>query len=197
MSNNTKSALASILMIVAAIYLGNVTAKPTIVVENNIPEQRAEAPTGAASPDISSPYFSYGGVRHWGATVSTLDQATTSICRIISPFSTSTLQVASVQITTGSTTPLVFEIAKSTLPSATTTRLLYASTTPGYPTFTAQTGVATTTTQEITTRSAIARTATWEDMIFAPNTYLTVKVGGAKGALNVLEGSCKATWVQN
>ena len=146
-----------------------------------------------ASPDIQSPYFSFGGVRQWGAH-SGLNQASTTICSLQSPAATSTLSMSSgISITTGTTTAIALEIGKSTVMDATTTRISYVTLASG---------------AQVTLNSFVAsttaaygslgqrHTADETDLIFAPNTRLNVKYGGTLGSLNTLVGGCNATWLE-
>jgi len=147
-----------------------------------------------SSPDISSPFLSFGGVRRWAVGGIALNQASTTLCSLVSPVSTSTLVSASVQINTGTTTAIQLEMAKSTLMDATTTRISLASLASGNR-MTLTAFVASTT----GAYGALAQqhTADEQDLVFAPSTRLNVKYGGGKGSLNVLVGTCNATWEQN
>ena len=147
-----------------------------------------------SSPDIMSPYFSFGGVRQWAAHTDNLNHASTTICSMQSPAATSTLVFGSVKLTTGTTTAIALEMAKDTSYAATTTRISYDVLASGAQT-TMVAFVASTT--GAYGANGQAHTADELDMVFAPNTYLNVKYGGAAGALNVLVGSCNAVWVQN
>lgn len=142
-----------------------------------------DVPKGAVSgPDISSPYFSYGGARHWGAKTDTLTQGTTTVCAIQAPASTSTLTFASIQLSVSSSTQSRVVIAKATTPYATTTVLgsaVFAANAQG-------TLIATSTPVD----------ALNEDKTFAPNTWLVVGMQGGIGTFSPT-GTCLATWVEN
>jgi len=140
-------------------------------------------PVGAvSSPDIASPYFSYGGVRHWGRKTTSLTQATTTVCAIQSPASTSTLMYGSIQFTTSSTTASTVTLAKATTAYATTTSLGSASV--------AANGYATV----VSKRTAAGGDAL--DETFAPNTYFVVGMAGGVGTFSPA-GTCEATWIEN
>jgi hypothetical protein len=66
-----------------------------------------------ANPDLASPYFAFGNVRHWAsgfdATV-----ASTTICRAQSPAATSTLVRSTFRETTATGTALFVTVAKTT-----------------------------------------------------------------------------------
>lgn len=74
-----------------------------------------------SSPDIQSPYFSFGGVRQWAGKSDSLIQATTTVCAIQAPAASSTLMLASLHLSVSSTTASTITIAKSATPYATTT----------------------------------------------------------------------------
>lgn len=169
---------------VAVFAVGMFFVKP---VQNGVNQLGA-----VSSPDINSPYFSFGGVRQWAGHTDTLNQASTTICSLQSPAATSTLRFADVKLTTGTTTAIALEMAKDTTPSATTTRLGYIVLGSG-DRVTLIAGVASTTSFSA---SGVSHTKDDSDLIFAPNTYLNVKYGAALGALNVLVGSCNAIWAE-
>lgn len=140
----------------------------------------AEAPAqnvGAiAGPDIISPYFSFGGVRHWAANAEMRNASTT--CAIQSPTSTSTLVAATFQVVVAPTTTPQFEIGVGTTAYATTTQLALW-------TFTAN------------TRKSIAATSSvltnFPEGIISPNTWVNVKQGGGGGSF-VPTGTCTAVF---
>lgn len=105
----------------ALIIAGFAVAKPAQVVERTI---QAGA---VSSPDIMSPYFSFGGVKHWAGRTDSLTQATTTVCAIQSPTATSTIAWASALFTVSSTSATTVTLATSTTPYATTTLLTSTS----------------------------------------------------------------------
>lgn len=138
-----------------------------------------------ASPDINSPYYSVGGVRTWKQHSGVLNQASTTICSIQSPVSTSTLVYADLQLTTGTTTTILIDLAKDNTFAATTTKIGSSYTV---------TGGAYATIVGSTTPSTSAGS---DSLLFSPGQYFNVKYGGAQGSLNVLAGSCNAVWMEN
>ena len=76
-----------------------------------------------SSPDIPSPYLTYGGVRRWARYDRDLTQASTTVCAIQSPVSTSTLISGGITFTESSTTAMTITMAKAATPYATTTSL--------------------------------------------------------------------------
>lgn len=82
-------------------------------------------PKGAvSSPDIPSPYFSFGDVKFW-ATKANMGTASTTVCAIANPVggnaATSSIESITFQIDTGTTTAAAITIATSTSPYATST----------------------------------------------------------------------------
>lgn len=127
----------------------------------------------STSPDISSPYISFGDVRLWASHTGSLNQATTTICALQSPASTSTLVRGTILLTVSSTTASTITLAKATTPYATTTSL-------GASAITAN-------------GQGYAVASTTGSHIFAPNTYFVVGMAGGTGTFSPT-GSCNATW---
>lgn len=153
----------------------------------------ADSVLGALSgPDISSPYLNVNGVTKQYRSIA-LNQASTTICSLRSPAATSTLVFGSVKILTPTTTTISLEIAKSTVPDATTTRLAYDLSVAGQTTMVVAVGTST----DATAPSNVVYTIFQDDLIFAPNTYLNVKYGSTLGITNTLVGSCKAEFIEN
>lgn len=137
-----------------------------------------------ASPDIQSPYFSFGGVRFWGAHTESLAAATTTVCALQSPVATSTLLSASIRFVVSSTTASTVTLAKATTAYATTTKLVEVALAAG-----AQgTVVASTTPSGGATNDGTN--------VFSPNTYLVVGMAGGTGTFTPT-GTCQAVWIQN
>lgn len=165
---------------------------PAPVVNVSVPEQSApivnvnvpkQAVLGSvSSPDIQSPYFSFGGVRRWGARTETLNSATTTVCALQAPAATSTLEFASIRFSVSSTTASTVTIAKATTPYATTTLLASGSVAAN-----AQATLVASTTNSVVVDGI---------GVFAPNTYLVVGMAGGAGTFSPT-GVCQATWVQN
>lgn len=139
-----------------------------------------------AGPDIMSPYFSYGGVRHWGYST-TFNQASTTLCDFTSPAGTSTLAYAIAKQTTGTSTAIAVEWGKSANPTATTTSLGYSGALAASAQYTAVAS---------TSPSATAGMID-PSFVFKGGSHLVFKYGGAQGALNVLVGTCKAVFIES
>ena len=158
-------------------------------------EQPQEQPqTALRGQENSFPCEVHNGVqRCFNRT--TLNQASTTVCAIRAPAATSTLVSGSVQLTTGTSTTISLEIGKSTLFDATTTRISYDASIVASAQETLTAFVASTT--GVYGALGQQHTADEQDVVFAPNTYFVGKYGGAAGSLNVLVGSCQATFEVN
>lgn len=161
-------------LVAAVIAIGTIGLTRDEVVQSEQPVFGA-----LSSPDIVSPYFSFGGVREWAASVE-LRQASTSLCAIQSPAATTTLTSASLRVDFATTTAQQLEIGKATTAFATTTRLAIVSI------------AANASTHLVATTSATAL----QDGIVAPyswiNAQITAGVGGAAG--NVPTGRCNVVF---
>lgn len=135
---------------------------------------------GAVSPDIPSPYFSYGGVLHW-AGMESFVQGTSTLCAIQSPAATTTLGSITARFDTQSAYTMLYEIGKATTPYATTTllaRMTLATNSLGF---------------IVGTTSATAL----QDGILPPNSWLVLKAGTSSVGSDFLpQGSCSATFRQ-
>lgn len=134
-----------------------------------------------SSPDIMSPYFSYGGVRHWGAQLTSLNAATTTVCTLQSPPATSTLMHAGIKFDVSSTTASIVDIAKSSNTGATTTKI---GTTYNIAANVQATIVASTT-------GSVAGDAT----LFSPNQFLVINMKGGANSVFSPTGTCNANWI--
>jgi hypothetical protein len=81
---------------------------------------------GGTSPEVSSPYFIINGIAQWYWS-QTPNTATTTVCAIQSPTSTSTLLTGSIRLSKSSTTASTVYLAKAATAYATTTSLGSAS----------------------------------------------------------------------
>jgi hypothetical protein len=186
--SNGKNLIIVVLAVALTVSLGMWASAPKVV-------EKAVKQVGAISgPLLPWDYFGIGDVVIYKHRTTALNQASTTICAIQSPVSTSTLLSGSIKIDTGTTTAIVVEMGKSALFDATTTRLSYVTLASGAQ-LTLNAFVASTT--GAFGALSQANTADPNDMVFAPNTYFNVKYGGAKGSLNVLTGSCNATFEVN
>jgi len=87
------------------------------------PGRDAQVKLGAvSSPDILSPYFSYGDTRFWGFRPNLLT-ASTTVCNIQAPAATTTLEGFSLDVKTGTTSEVHLQFATSPTPDATTSVL--------------------------------------------------------------------------
>lgn len=135
----------------------------------------------ATSPDISSPYISFGNHPLWANHVTSLIQASSTVCSLQSPAATSTLISAGIQFTLASSSAVIVDLAKSASPAATTTKIGTTYTV----------GASNQATIVASSTGSVAGDAT----IFAPNTYFVVKMdGGVGSANNAPIGSCYALW---
>lgn len=75
-----------------------------------------------SSPDILSPYFSYGGVRHWGGHTN-MRQATTTVCSFQSPPATTTISAATASFTASASYTTAYEWAWDSTAFSSTTAL--------------------------------------------------------------------------
>jgi len=162
-----KNILVTIAVVVSlALSVLDLTGKQQVVIE---PKAGA-----VSSPDIMSPYFSFGGVRHWAGRTDSLTQATTTVCALQSPSATSTLETAFINFTVSSTTASTVTLAKATTAYATTTSL-------GAITLSAN-------------AQGIAVASTTGSHIFSPNTWFVVGMAGGIGTFSPT-GTCQAVWV--
>jgi len=169
-------------LITAGIALGVVLLTLTLMPQKVI--NSVQTLGAVSSPDIMSPYFSFGGVRQWAAHTESLGQATTTVCALQSPAATSTLLTASIRYSVSSTTASTVTMAKATTAYATTTLIgggSLAANAQG-------TFNATTTLAQATSLDGV--------MVFAPSAYLVVGMAGGTGTFSPT-GTCQAIWVQN
>lgn len=134
-----------------------------------------------SSPDILSPYFSYGGVRHW-AGKQTLNTATTTPCAIQSPVATSTLSRVIFNVNVSTSTAATMTLATSSTAFATSTEL-FRFTIPANLTRTFQYVASTTDAQG-------------QAQTIAPNTYLVFGAAGVASGGFTFGGSCSAVFTE-
>lgn len=134
-----------------------------------------------ASPDIPSPYLQWGGIYHYGGSTTALTQNASTTCSIQSPAATSTLRYAAIRFDLASTSAIQIEMGKATTAFATTTSLGIHNLGAGA--------------QVTLLASSTAATVGGADpaIVFAPNTYFNVKLGGG-GTGTVPSGKCEALW---
>ena len=118
------SVLASLIVVAGVLWVANPKQGPTGPQGPQGPQGiPGEQSLGAlSSPDISSPYLSWGNVRDWRLGQDPLNTGTTSLCAIQTPAATSTLVSATLRIATLPYAVSV-EISNATTAHASTTRL--------------------------------------------------------------------------
>jgi hypothetical protein len=141
-------------------------------------QKHAPAQTiGAASPDFSSPYISYGDVRHWGARIGSLPTGTSTICSIVSPPATTTLSSFIVRFDTTPGYAQDYAFGVSTTMNATTTIITRLS------------QPASGNTALVATTSATAI----KDGLVGPSTFLSVNLSTSSvGSTFAPTGTCSA-----
>jgi hypothetical protein len=158
--------------------LGVLFPKATSTVVENV----IEKPLGAlSSPDIMSPYISFGGVRQW-AQRGTFRSASTTVISIQSPVATSTLLSATCDFDTSSSTASTVTFAKDTDESGSSTPLQAFSVSAGA--------------QAHLSLPATTTTAGMSNLTFAPSAYFNVTMAGSAGTFSPT-GGCNAIWVEN
>ena len=150
------------------------------------PRPAPSPPLGAfPGPNISSPYLSVSGVVKWYYD-SAFSMSTSSVCSFKTPGATTTLLVASGQVNVGSTSPFQLQISKGAFVTASTTELATMSLSS----------------LARGTLVAVAKDAATgdENSTFAPNSWLTFKLGGVSAASansTGISGRCKAEFIEN
>lgn len=126
-----------------------------------------------SNPDIASPYFSFGGVKHWAYRQVMTTGSTT--CAIQAPVATSTLVGATASFTNIASTT-VMEIGMDQFAFATTTSISKTTVTGG-------------------TQAQIVASSTASTLIVPPNYYINTKVGsGAIAGTTNTAGVCIAVF---
>lgn len=181
-----KNLLLVPLVVLNLVLLGVMVFKSDEPVREVTPDTKVGA---VSSPDLQSPYFSYGGVRHWAQSTDNLVQASTTICVLQSPAATSTLAFSSLKFTTAATSSQVITVGKgSTVYTISTT--LGTSTVAAN----AKDTVLAATTTPVGDSTNGRRTLT--DRIFQPNTYLIYQFTTAN-PYTAPAGRCEALWIEN
>lgn len=176
-SMDTKNIIIAVAIAGVAV-LGVLFPKAT----NTVVEKVIEKPLGAlSSPDIMSPYISFGGVRQW-AQRGTFRSASTTIASIQSPVATSTLLSATCDFDVSSTSASTVTFAKDTDESGSSTPLQSFSVSAGA--------------QAHLSLPATTTTAGMSNLVFAPSSYFNVTMGGGNGTYSPT-GGCNLRWVEN
>lgn len=137
-----------------------------------------------SSPNINSPYFSFGGVRYWGAHTESLNQATTTVCALQSPAATSTLQYGGLTITYATSSAVVLRLSKASTYNSTTTSLASSPLAAG-------------------ARGTIIASSTGLGVnldgtnVFSPNQWFIGSIEGGQIGVASPTGICQAVWIQN
>lgn len=170
---NIKNLVAGLGVILALVlgFVGATRQTSQVVIER--PSEQLGALTG---PDIASPYISVGGLQMYSADVA-MRAATTTLCAIQAPASTSTLRFAGFTITTGTSTAATIDIGTSTTAFATTTNLSAAN----------------------SVASGAQGSSYWQpvggavrDSTMAPNEWVVFKTAGAGLGGYTYTGTCSA-----
>lgn len=135
----------------------------------------------ATGPELPFSCILFGGYRKCTARTTVLNQATSSVlCAMLSPISTSTLNLGSIQLSTATSGVTSLSITKSTAPAVIGSTVLASTTVASGAQITFNSASSTQNGQAIT------------DRIFAPSTYLVI-AQQAGGVLNQT-GACQAEW---
>lgn len=133
----------------------------------------------ATGPEISSPYITVGGLTtYYGRQ--TLRPATTTPCALQGPASTSTLEIAQFQVTTGTSTATTWTIAQATTAFATTTSV---------GSFTVASGA------QVSTSTI---PSTLPGFVVSPNAYIVFGLAGIGGNSipgSAVAGTCSAEFI--
>jgi hypothetical protein len=162
------AAIAAVLLTAGVFVTGQHTGQP-------------QAFGAISSPDIPSPYLSFGGVRRWAGHSESLNQATTTVCAIQAPAATSTLISGGIRLSVSSTTSSTITIAKASTATATTTIIATGS-------------VGANAQATILAASSTYSAGALTDRIFAPNQYLVFNMSTTTGGTFSPSGVCQATW---
>lgn len=155
---------------------------PAPIVNVNVPKQ--DVKLGAvASPDLPTPWFSFGGVSQWAGRMESLTQGSSTVCAIQAPSSTSTLAHGSIKFSLASTSAVSLDLAKGTTQYATTTKIG----TTYYIGASAQATIVASSTGSVA----------GDGTIFGPNEWFVVRLNqwsASSGAGNAPVGVCNALW---
>lgn len=151
---------------------GTVKQSQTVVV-------KSETLGSVASPDSTFKYIGVGGIRTYFAS-GNLTTATTTVCSLVSPAATSTLQSAGITLTTSSTTASTVRIARAagTNNNASTTVFAIMD-------------VAANAQAEVIATSTMTNTLT--DRVVKPNSRINFSMSGGVGTFSPV-GVCHATF---
>lgn len=136
-----------------------------------------------SSPDMASPYFSFGGVRRW-ATSAGFTPASQTLCAMHAPAATSTIISASVRFdTTIATGASSYELGWGATSGATTTVLARTLMASGRQT------------KELVATTSISGTPVLTDNVVAPSTWINFNIAsGTPSASFAPTGRCEAVF---
>lgn len=125
----------------------------------------------ATSPDISSPYFSFGGVRFDAVHTDNLAQATTTVCSTLTPSATTTLSEGSgIRLVVSSTTASSVGVFKAAQITGNTTFLFGANVAAN-------------------AQATIVSTTTNDNFVVGPSQWINVIMSGGTGTFSPT-GTC-------
>lgn len=177
---NSKNIIVAAIVGVVALGVAFLVGNPTIVVTPA--DTKVVQDTLGGSPDSSSRYASWGGVRNWaqGANLNG-DAASTTICVIQAPqVASSTLKYFGIRESTSSTTASTIAVYKSKSQWLATTLIAQGAAAANQNDVTL---VATSTVLDTTTAT------------FAPSDWIVVRQTGGTGTMSPV-GSCGAQFIQ-
>lgn len=144
----------------------------------NVPRQQVLG--AVSSQELPQPYLVIGGTEFATARQGALTQASSTLCALKSPSSTSTLIFAAINVRYATTTLVGVQLSNSTTPFASSTNTL------GYDKVLA--GGA---------RLIVASTTqAYTNTVFLPNTYVVARMDNVGGSTTAAPGgSCEAMWL--
>lgn len=148
---------------VAGQHLGNAPVSPD-----------SPNPGSITSPDLPYNYIGVGGIETYTYQMA-LVAPTTTPCTILSPAGTTTLEIFTFNVTTGTSTAGLITLATSTVPNATTSLI-------------------TTKTIGASTLGTMQWHGGSDNSLVSPNTYLVAGVANAPTPGFTYIGSCSATF---
>lgn len=161
---NKNNIIVTVLLTIALVLGASAVLKSTKVEVVKVEVPTEVSTVGSVTgPDIYSDYMSVNGsilyVRRQN-----LRSATTTVCSILTPPATTTLQSATVELKSGTTTAMALAIGNATNNGATTTRLAY------------QQLAANQIYNLVSTTTALS-----DNSLVPPSTYINVVMAGAPG----------------
>lgn len=166
--------------VVIALVLGGYAAFTTPeTVTNTITERVSDAPGAVTSNVITQNALTVGGVQRYFASVKQMNAASTTICTIKAPSSTSTVDLVAFKVNTATATAVTVRAYKSASPFLATTNI-------------AQTGFSAGAQGQLVSSS----TGIGTNGVFSPGDYLvfvSTPTAGGNGAYTA-SGVCQATW---